>query len=85
MEVDYKIFCISYLKALVKCHGLQGYSKLRKADLISLLRSHNESTRKFMKGGAQFDLEELDNEDELYPKITGEGTQFDPEESDNKE
>ena len=48
MEVDYNIFCVSELRALAKDCGLQGYSKLRKADLISLLRSH-KGHRRIMK------------------------------------
>ena len=43
MEVDYNIFCVSDLRALVKDRGLRVYFKLRKADLI---RSHDASTRK---------------------------------------
>ena len=45
MEVDYNIFWVSDLRALEKNRGLRGYSKLRKADLISLLRSDDASTR----------------------------------------
>ena len=35
MEGDYNIFCVSNLKTLAKDCGLQGYSKLKKADLKS--------------------------------------------------
>ena len=79
MEVYYKIFSVSDLKALAKDRSLWGYSRLRNADLISLLRSHDASTRKSAEG-AKSNLEESDNEDELYPMITTQ-KQFDPEES----
>ena len=46
MEVDYNIFCVSVLRALAKDRGLRVCFKLRKADLISSLRSHDASTRK---------------------------------------
>ena len=60
---------------------------LRKAELISLLRSHNESTLKLM-AQKQLDPEESDNEVDSPsndPRIMEEGAQFDPEESDNEE
>ena len=82
MEVDYNIYWVSDLRFLAKYRGLRGYSKLRKADLISLLRSHNASTRKPTEEGTQkqFDSEESDNEDEMYSPfddsmITEEGAQ----------
>ena len=45
IEVDYNIFREPELRALVKNRGVQGYSGLRKADLISILRFHSECTR----------------------------------------
>ena len=56
---------------------LMGYSKFRKAYLISLIRSHDASTRTSMEEEAQ---EKLDN-----PTITEEGAQIDPEEQDEKD
>ena len=69
MEVDYNIFWVSDLSALGKYWSLRGYSKLRKADLISLLRSHDLSTQMFTKERGQFDPEELDNEVD-YPSYS---------------
>ena len=71
---------MSDLRALSQDRGLRSYSKLRKADLISLLRCHDASTRTSM-AQKQFDPEELDNEDKVNPSsddptITEEGTQF---------
>ena len=51
IEVHYRI--VSDLRALVKNSGLLGYSKSEKAGLISLLRSHDVSTRKFMEGAQE--------------------------------
>ena len=56
---------------------------LRKAYLISLLRSHDASTRT-STAQKQFDPEESDNEDEFYPMITTQ-KQFNPEELNNQE
>ena len=79
MEPNYNTSRMSELRAIAKDRGLGGYSRLRKAGLISFLR---------------FDPEESVNEDkvdppsnELYPKIMEERAQkrFNPEESDNKE
>ena len=81
-------------KKKLKHARLRGYSKLRKADLIYLLRSHDGSTRTSMEEEAQkqFNPEELDNEEEVYspfddPMITEKGTwkQFDSEESDEED
>ena len=68
IEVDYNIVWVWDLRYLAKDHGLRDYSKLRKADLISLLRSHDASTRKSIEEGnqKQFDPEESGNEDEVY-------------------
>ena len=58
------------MRALVKDRGLWGYFRLRKADLISLLRFHDAITPKSMEGGVQkqFDSEESDHKDKLdYP------------------
>ena len=64
---------MSNLRALtMNDRTLMGYSKFRKADLISLIRTHDASTRTSMEEGAQ---EELDN-----PTITEERAQIDPEE-----
>ena len=90
MEVDYNGLRMSELRALAKDRGLWSYSRLRKADLISLLRFHDASTRTFTEEGAQYNPEKLNNEDdspsdELYKMIMEEGTQLDSEESDNEE
>ena len=68
---------MSELRALARQLGLRSSSKLRKADLISLLR---------------FDPEESDNENKVDSPShdrtiaeEGEQKQFDPEESDNEE
>ena len=68
VEVDYNIFWVSDLRTVAKDRGLWGYSKLRKADLIKLLRFHDVSARKSMEEGTQkqFDPEELDNVDKVY-------------------
>ena len=75
-------YWVSDLTALATDRGLRGNSELRKADLISLLRFHDASTRTSMEEGAQtqFDQEESDNEDEVYspfgdPRIMEEGVQ----------
>ena len=65
MQSNYNALRMSELRALSKDRGLRGYSKLRKADLISLLRSHDASTRTSKEEDAQFDPEESDNEDEV--------------------
>ena len=70
MEVDY-IFLVSNLRSLAKDRGLPCYSKLRKADLISLLRSHDASTRTFTEKGAQESNNEVDSFDN--PTIMEEG------------
>ena len=89
MKVDYNVFWVLDLRALA-----EDYSKLRKADLISLLRFHDASTRTSAKEVAQkqFDQEGSDNEDEVFlpfddPTITEEGAQkqFSPEESDDED
>ena len=60
MGVDYNIFfSMLDLRALAKDRGLRGYSKLRKPDLISLLTSHDASTRKSAEEGIR---EESDDE-----------------------
>ena len=59
MEVDYNIFWVSDLKALVKDPGLW------KADTVRLQRSHNANTQKSIKEGEQFDPEKLDFSDNL--------------------
>ena len=76
MKPNCEALTIPELRFLAKYRGLRRYSKLRKGDLINLLR---------------FDPEELDNEDEVNTfsdssTITEEGTQkqFDPEELDNE-
>ena len=71
MEPNYNALRMSNLRALAKDRGLQRYSRLRKVDLISLLRFHDASTRAPME----------------YPTIMEEGAhkQFDPEESDSEE
>ena len=52
-------------RAFAKDHGLWGYSRLKKAELISSIRFHNESARTPVKEGAQkqFDPEESDNKE----------------------
>ena len=68
MEPNYNALRTPELRALMKDCGLRGYSKLRNADLISLIRSQDASTRTSTKGVAQkqFDPEESDNDDEVY-------------------
>ena len=86
MEVNYNIFWVSDMSALGKHWSLRGYSKLRKAGLISLLRSHYVSTQMFTKERGQFDPEESDNEVDYpsYGPTIMAQKQFDPEESDNE-
>ena len=89
MEADYNTLRMSELRALTKDLGLWGYSRLKKADLISLLRFHDASTRTSMEEGAPFDPEKLNNEDDspfdaLYQMIMEERAQFDSEELDNE-
>ena len=69
MEPNYEALTILDLRTLAKYRGLRHYSKLQKADLISLLR---------------FDAEESDNKVD-DPKIKEKGAQFDPEKSDKEE
>ena len=95
MQPNYNALRMSEQRALAKDRGLREYSELRKADLISLLRSHDASTQASKEERAQFDSEEeLDKEDEVdspsdesYQTIMEEGAQrqFDSEESDNEE
>ena len=80
--MDYNIFCVSDLRTLAKDRGLQGYSKLRKVDLTSLLRFHDASNNRTSTTQKQFNPEESDNEDD---NPTKEGAKFDPEELDNEE
>ena len=40
MEENYNNMTIARLRALAREHGLQGYSRLRKADLITFLREN---------------------------------------------
>ena len=56
-----------------------GYSKLRKAYLINLLRSHDANALKFTEGAQEESDNKVDPSDD--PKIM---EQFDPEESDNE-
>ena len=77
MEVGYNVFWVSELRALPKDLGLQDYSRVRKADLISLIRLHDASGH---------DPEESENEEKVnsssnHPRITEEGPQkqFDTE------
>ena len=71
MEPSYNALMMSNLRDLAKDRSLRRYSRLRKADLISLLRLHDASARASTE----------------YPTITEEGAhkQFDPEESDSEE
>ena len=40
MENNYETFKVPELKALAREHGLRGYSRLRKADLIAFLQNN---------------------------------------------
>ena len=88
MQPNYNALRMSEQRALAKDRGLRGYSDLRKADLISLQRSHDATTQASVEEIAQFEEDEVDSpSDESYQTIMEEGAQrqFDPEESDNKE
>ena len=43
-EMEYDNMSVIDLKALVKEHGLRGYSKLRKAELITFLQNNLQTT-----------------------------------------
>ena len=97
MGPSYNALRMSELRALAKDCSLRCYSKLRKADPISLPRFDPEESDsevgspsddpKMLEEGAQ---KQLDSEDKVNSPscdqmIAEEGTQFDPEESENEE
>ena len=84
MECNHEALRMLDLRNLVKDRGLWDYSSMRKAELINLLRFQDDITRMLQK---QFDLEELDNEEDhpFYDPMIATKKQFDPEESVKEE